>query len=181
MKDSVAHFYGRAAGCLSYRHSRILSLSDDCHELGGRRVSRLSSSVPLLHYTSERPTKPGFWEHSASSSWEKKNSKTQSSLNFLQSGPRKFTKSDFSGLALIRRVWILLQQPKQKEKQSKAPPQRPHPWRCPRPKAIKGGKNQALTKGQFAPGVASAFACVLLLGGLGRGRRRGVGGWALWN
>ena len=33
-----------------------------------------------------------------------KNSKTQSSLNFLQSGPRKFTKSDFSGLAPIRRV-----------------------------------------------------------------------------
>ena len=31
-------------------------------------------------------------------------SKTQSSLNFLQSGPRKFRKSDFSGLAPIRRV-----------------------------------------------------------------------------
>ena len=29
---------------------------------------------------------------------------------------------------------------------------------------------QALTKGQFAPGVASAFACVFLLGGLGKGR-----------
>ena len=29
------------------------------------------------------------------------NSKTQSSLNFLQSGPRKLTKSDFSGLAPI--------------------------------------------------------------------------------
>ena len=36
----------------------------------------------------------------------RKNSKTQSSLNFLQSGPRKFTKSDFSGLAPIRRVLI---------------------------------------------------------------------------
>ena len=34
----------------------------------------------------------------------RKNSKTQSSLNFLESGPRKFTKSDFSGLAPIRRV-----------------------------------------------------------------------------
>ena len=34
----------------------------------------------------------------------RKNSKTQSSLNFLQSGPLKFTKSDFSGLAPIRRV-----------------------------------------------------------------------------
>ena len=33
-----------------------------------------------------------------------KNSKTQSSLNFLQSGLRKFTISDFSGLAPIRRV-----------------------------------------------------------------------------
>ena len=32
------------------------------------------------------------------------NSKTQSSLNFLQSGPRKSTKSDFSGLAPIR--WV---------------------------------------------------------------------------
>ena len=32
------------------------------------------------------------------------NSKTQSSLNSVQSGPRKFTKSDFSGLAPIRRV-----------------------------------------------------------------------------
>ena len=31
--------------------------------------------------------------------FHRKNSKTQSSLNFLQSGPRKFTKSDFSGLA----------------------------------------------------------------------------------
>ena len=28
----------------------------------------------------------------------------QSSLNFLQSGPRRFTKSDFSGLAPIQRV-----------------------------------------------------------------------------
>ena len=36
----------------------------------------------------------------------RKNSKTQSSLNSLQSGPRKFTKSDFSGLAPIRRVLI---------------------------------------------------------------------------
>ena len=36
----------------------------------------------------------------------RKNSKTESSLNFLQSGPRKFTKSDFSGLAPIRRVLI---------------------------------------------------------------------------
>ena len=34
----------------------------------------------------------------------RKNSKTESSLNFLQSGPRKFTKSDFSGLAPIRRA-----------------------------------------------------------------------------
>ena len=33
-----------------------------------------------------------------------KNSKTLSSLNFLQSGPQRFTKSDFSGLAPIRRV-----------------------------------------------------------------------------
>ena len=36
----------------------------------------------------------------------RKNSKTQSSLNFLQSGPRKLTKSDFSGVAPIRRVPI---------------------------------------------------------------------------
>ena len=35
----------------------------------------------------------------------RKNSKTQGSLNFLQSGPRKFTKSDFSGLAPIQ--WAL--------------------------------------------------------------------------
>ena len=34
------------------------------------------------------------------------NSKAQSSLNFLQSGPPKFTKSAFSGLAPIRRVLI---------------------------------------------------------------------------
>ena len=34
----------------------------------------------------------------------RKYSKTQSSLNFLQSGPRRFTKSDFSGLAPIGRV-----------------------------------------------------------------------------
>ena len=34
----------------------------------------------------------------------RKNRKTQSSLNFLQSGPRRFTKSDSSGLAPIRRV-----------------------------------------------------------------------------
>ena len=40
-------------------------------------------------------TKPGF---------ARKTSKTQSSLNFLQSGPRRFTKSDFSGLAPIWRV-----------------------------------------------------------------------------
>ena len=33
-----------------------------------------------------------------------KTANTQSSLNFLQSGPPKFTKSDFSGLAPIRRV-----------------------------------------------------------------------------
>ena len=32
----------------------------------------------------------------------RKNSKTQSSLNFSESRPRKFTKSDFSGLAPIR-------------------------------------------------------------------------------
>ena len=37
-------------------------------------------------------------------SFPRKNSKTQSSLNFLQSGPRKLTKSDFSGLAPIQRV-----------------------------------------------------------------------------
>ena len=34
----------------------------------------------------------------------KNNANTQSSLNFLQSGPRKFSKSDFSGLAPIWRV-----------------------------------------------------------------------------
>ena len=38
------------------------------------------------------------------SNFPRKNSKTQSSLNFLLSGPRKLTKSDFSGLAPIRRV-----------------------------------------------------------------------------
>ena len=31
-------------------------------------------------------------------------------------------------------------------------------------------KVQALTKGWSAPGVAGAFACVFLLGGLGRGK-----------
>ena len=36
----------------------------------------------------------------------RRNRKTPSSLNFLQSGPWKFTKSDFSGLAPIRRVLI---------------------------------------------------------------------------
>ena len=36
----------------------------------------------------------------------RKKNKTQSSLNFLQFGPRKFTKSDFSGLAPIRRALI---------------------------------------------------------------------------
>ena len=34
----------------------------------------------------------------------RKKGKTQSSLNFLQSGPRTFSKSDSSGLAPIRRV-----------------------------------------------------------------------------
>ena len=47
-------------------------------------------------------TKPGFWEKYVD--FPRQNSKTQSSLNFLLSGPRKFTKSDFSGLAPIRRV-----------------------------------------------------------------------------
>ena len=50
-------------------------------------------------------TKPGFWEHFVGF-FPRKNSKTQSSLNLLQSGPRKFSKSDFSGLAPIRRVLI---------------------------------------------------------------------------
>ena len=50
-------------------------------------------------------TKLGFWER-VLSVFPWKNSKTQSSLNFLQSGPRKFTKSDFSGLAPIRLVLI---------------------------------------------------------------------------
>ena len=50
-------------------------------------------------------TKPGFFG-SILSVFPMKSSKTQSSLNFLQSGPRKFTKSDFSGLAPIRRVLI---------------------------------------------------------------------------
>ena len=36
--------------------------------------------------------------------FRRKNSKAQSSLDFLQSEPPKFTKSDFSGLAPIRRV-----------------------------------------------------------------------------
>ena len=36
----------------------------------------------------------------------RRKSKTWSSPNFLQSGPRKFSKSDFSGLAPIRRVLI---------------------------------------------------------------------------
>ena len=50
-------------------------------------------------------TNPGFWEHFVI--FPRKNSKTQSSLNFLQFGPRKFRKSDFSGLAPIRRVLTL--------------------------------------------------------------------------
>ena len=49
-------------------------------------------------------TKSGFWEHFVGLSSE--NSKTQSSLNILRSRPRKFTKSDFSGLAPIR--WVLI-------------------------------------------------------------------------
>ena len=48
-------------------------------------------------------TKPGFWEHFVSF-FPRKRSKTQSSLNFLQSGPQKFSESNFSGLAPIRRV-----------------------------------------------------------------------------
>ena len=36
----------------------------------------------------------------------RKKSKTQSSLKFLQSGPQKFSKPDFLGLAPIRRVLI---------------------------------------------------------------------------
>ena len=47
-------------------------------------------------------TKLGFWEHFVSFSKEKQQ-KTEFT-NFLQSGSRKFTKSDFSGLAPIRRV-----------------------------------------------------------------------------
>ena len=50
-------------------------------------------------------TKPDFWEHFVSFSQEKQ--QNTSSLNFLQSGPRKFTKSDFSGLAPIQRVLTL--------------------------------------------------------------------------
>ena len=49
-------------------------------------------------------TKPGFG--SILSVFSRRKSKTQSSLNFLQSGPRKFSKSDFLGLAPIRRVLI---------------------------------------------------------------------------
>ena len=41
--------------------------------------------------------KPGFWEHFVSVSYEKQQN-IWSSLNFLQSGPRKFTKSDFFGI-----------------------------------------------------------------------------------
>ena len=40
----------------------------------------------------------------------RRKSKTQSSLNFLQSGTQNFTKSDFLGLAPIRRVMILAAQ-----------------------------------------------------------------------
>ena len=46
-------------------------------------------------------TKLGFGEHFVGLSWEKK-SKTKSSLNFHQSGPLKFTKSNFSGLAPVQ-------------------------------------------------------------------------------
>ena len=53
-------------------------------------------------------TKPGFWEQFVSFYQEKTAQNTESSLNFLQSGPRKFTKSDFSGLAPIQRVLIFL-------------------------------------------------------------------------
>ena len=54
-------------------------------------------------------TKPGFGEHFVS--FPRRNSRTQSSLIFFQSGPRKFTKSDFSGLAPIQRVLITAQTP----------------------------------------------------------------------
>ena len=48
-------------------------------------------------------TEPGFWEQFVSFS-PGKNNKAQSSLNTLQSRARTSTKSDFLGLALIRRV-----------------------------------------------------------------------------
>ena len=41
---------------------------------------------------------------------EKTAKKIQSSLNFCQPGPRKFSKSDFSGLAPIRRALIFVRE-----------------------------------------------------------------------
>ena len=81
-------------------------------------------------------TKPGFGN--ILSVFPRKNSKTQSSLNFFQSGPRKFTKSGFSGLAPIRRVLINQRKTKGGENSGegktyhKSPPQKrfgpPHLW-----------------------------------------------------
>ena len=48
------------------------------------------------------PDKRGFGEHFDDISQGKQ--QTQSALNFYQSGPRKFTKADFSGLVPIQRV-----------------------------------------------------------------------------
>ena len=51
----------------------------------------------------------------------RKKSKTQSSLNFLQSGPRKFSKSHFLGLAPVRRV-LRKEQKREDKSRLEAPP-----------------------------------------------------------
>ena len=61
----------------------------------------------------------------------RKKSKTQSSLNFLQSGPPKFSKSDFSGLAPIRRVLNIVGcqfEGQRRKKRTRPPPPKENFW-----------------------------------------------------
>ena len=64
------------------------------------RLSELFAMGPVPRRVAENScAKPGFWEHFVDSSKEEK--QKQSSLNSLQSRPRKFTKSDLLRLAPI--------------------------------------------------------------------------------
>ena len=79
----------------------------------GNSIFRVQNTQNRLHWGRSNLVDPAEWRKigllnrdfgSNLSAFLEKNSRTQSSLNFLQSGPRKFTKSDFSGLAPIQRV-----------------------------------------------------------------------------